>query len=94
MVAFRDFQICRGLCGITSRNPNAKEKPELTIHYAECHDNYTLADKLAISLVHGHCQTDWKEYDEFSEAQKESLRKQNKLAAAVVILAQGTPFIN
>ncbi|MBR5866289.1 MAG: alpha-amylase, partial [Spirochaetaceae bacterium] len=91
---FRDFQICRGLCGITSRNPNAKEKPELTIHYAECHDNYTLADKLAISLVHGHCQTDWKEYDEFSEAQKESLRKQNKLAAAFVILAQGTPFIN
>ena len=91
---FRDFQICRGLCGITSRNPSANEKPELTIHYAECHDNYTLADKLAISLVHGHCQIDWKEYADFSEAQKESLRKQNKLAAAFVILAQGTPFIN
>lgn len=91
---FRDFQICRGLCGITSRNPYAKEKPELTIHYAECHDNYTLADKLAISLVNGHCQADWKEYDEFSESQKDLLRKQNKLAAAFVILAQGTPFIN
>ncbi len=91
---FRDFQICRGLCGITSRNPNAKEKPDLTIHYAECHDNYTLADKLAISLVHGHCQADWKEYDEFSESQKDLLRKQNKLAAAFVILAQGIPFIN
>lgn len=91
---FNDCQICRGLCAATNRNPYSAEKPELTILYAECHDNYTLHDKLAISIAGGIGQKDWKEYEAFSEEQKQILRKQNKLAAAFVILAQGTPFIN
>lgn len=65
-----------------------------SINYVECHDNYTLADKLAISLNGGTSQSGWKAYSGFNVEQQNELRAQNKLAAAFVFLAQGTPFIN
>ncbi len=65
-----------------------------SINYAECHDNYTLADKLAISMNNGYNQAGWKAYDNFSAEQQTLLRNENKLAAAFIFLAKGTPFIN
>lgn len=65
-----------------------------SLNYVECHDNYTLADKLAISLNGGTSQKEWKAYADFTKEEQDSLRAQNKLAAAFVFLAQGTPFIN
>ena len=65
-----------------------------SLNYVECHDNYTLADKLAISLNGGNSPEGWKAYEDFTKEQQDNLRAQNKLAAAYVFLAQGTPFIN
>ena len=65
-----------------------------SLNYVECHDNYTLADKLAISLNGGNSQKGWKAYSAFNKSQQDELRAQNKLSAAFVFLAQGTPFIN
>jgi len=91
---FKDFQIEKGLKGFSSRNSFANKKPNLTIHYAECHDNYTLNDKLAISLLSGNSCEQWQSFDEFTKNQQDILKKQNKLAAAYLFLAQGTPFLN
>ena len=52
--------------------------PTQTINYCEAHDNHTLWDKLFISAEH------------FSLEQR---IKMDKLAAAIVILAQGVPFL-
>ena len=75
-----------------------------SLNYVECHDNYTLYDKLVISLI---CPDDdmtplgddklknfYKSADELTAEQLAELKKQNKLCAALVFLAQGTPFIN
>jgi pullulanase len=75
-----------------------------SLNYVECHDNYTLYDKLVISLV---CpeedmstigDADLKQYckaqSDLTAEQLTELKKQNKLCAALVFLAQGTPFIN
>ncbi|MCH5149106.1 MAG: type I pullulanase [Spirochaetales bacterium] len=75
-------------------SPSLTKHPGRSINYVECHDNYTLADKLAISLNDGKDKDGWKAYDKFTENQQNELRAQNKLAAALVFLAQGTPFIN
>lgn len=53
--------------------------PTQTVNYASCHDNYTLADKLSISL--GRVSTD-------------DLMRMNRLAAAIYMTAQGIPFIH
>ena len=73
----------------------------LSIHYVECHDNYTLFDKLDISiLIPGLKLGDkedlpkWATYSELTPEQQEAIRAQDKLAAAFVLLAQGTPFMN
>lgn len=52
--------------------------PAQAINYCEAHDNNTLWDKLAISAKH------------YSEKER---RNMDKLAAAIVILSQGVPFI-
>lgn len=52
--------------------------PAQAINYCEAHDNHTLWDKLAISAG-GYSEDDRKRMD--------------KLAAAIVILSQGVPFI-
>lgn len=85
-----------GLMGSTRAESNSGFTNVIgrSINYVECHDNYTLADKLAISLNGGTSQSGWKAYDKFTEEQRNELRAQNKLAAAFIFLAQGTPFIN
>lgn len=61
-----------------SKAPWARE-PYQTITYAECHDNHTLWDRLAISAP------------EVSET--EHIRMQ-KLAGAIVLTSQGVPFLH
>ncbi len=90
---FYDRKINAGLTGAsTTRNDTGVKG--LSIHYVECHDNYTLADKLAISMNKGEDALSWKSYDSFTSDEQTLLRKQNKLAAAYVFLSKGTPFIN
>ena len=70
------------------------------LSYVECHDNYTLYDKLAISQFSFSGKNDeqlktlWKPFSSLDNTQKETVSAQNKLAAAYVFLSQGTPFIN
>jgi pullulanase len=54
-------------------------EPFSTITYAECHDNHTLWDKLAISAK------------EATEAQRKDMQK---LALAIVLTSQGIPFLH
>lgn len=90
---FNDSAIIKGLTGASTTRNNTG-KPELSIHYAECHDNYTLFDKLSISLNNGTSKSGWKAYSNFSPDNQEKLKNEDKLAAAYVILSQGTPFLN
>lgn len=53
--------------------------PTQTVNYASCHDNYTLIDKLSISLGDVSCN---------------DLMRMNRLAAAIYMTAQGIPFIH
>ena len=54
-------------------------EPTQAVNYAEAHDNHTLWDKLKISGSNHYCPSD--------------LIKMDKLAAAIIILSQGMPFI-
>lgn len=54
------------------------DDPLQCINYVECHDNLTLADKLALSMP---------------EADEERRIAADRMAAALVLLAQGIPFI-
>ncbi|MBK6281289.1 MAG: DUF3372 domain-containing protein [Draconibacterium sp.] len=62
----------------TAKKPWASE-PTQCINYVSCHDNYTLFDKLKISVSH---PTD------------EQLRKMVKLAGALILTSQGVPFLH
>ncbi len=53
--------------------------PTQTINYVECHDNMTLADKIAVSNA--------------SETEEQRMKRQ-RLVTALVILAQGVPFLH
>lgn len=64
-----------------------------SINYAECHDNYTLFDKLAISYL-GLKSYDGDLFKAIGSKGLEEVKKQDKLVAAYLLLAQGTPFIN
>jgi pullulanase len=61
-----------------SKNAYAGE-PSSTITYAECHDNHTLWDKLALSAK------------DATEAQRKDMQK---LALAIVLTSQGIPFLH
>ena len=98
---FKDTDIINGLLGKSGRNStNGSSKPGLMLSYVECHDNYTLYDKLAISQFSFSGKNDeqlktlWKPFSSLDNTQKETVSAQNKLAAAYVFLSQGTPFIN
>ncbi|MDE5899689.1 MAG: alpha-amylase, partial [Treponemataceae bacterium] len=100
---YNDAGIEAGLLGKSGgNNRNNTGKPGLALHYVECHDNYTLYDKLAYSAnvaagVEGIIGGDAivpKFLLNPTAAQLETIRKQDKLSAAYVFLAQGTPFIN
>lgn len=62
----------------TSKHPWAAE-PDQCINYVSCHDNYTLWDKLKMSVSH---PTD------------EIMRKMVKLAGALILTSQGVPFLH
>ena len=101
---FNDTGIADGLVGESGKNNrNATGEPGLALHYVECHDNFTLYDKLVYSLKEnlvdvqaadkkGEIATEWPA--SVSEEQLELIKKEDKLAAAFVILSQGTPFMN
>lgn len=57
--------------------PSWAPDPGSVINYTSCHDNYTLADRLSVSLPHA--------------SQKEIARR-SRLAASFCILSQGVPF--
>ena len=101
---FNDTGIADGLVGKSGNNKrNETGEPGLALHYVECHDNFTLYDKLVYSLKEnledvqkadkdGKIATKWPA--SVSEEQLELIKKEDKLAAAFVILSQGTPFMN
>jgi len=62
----------------TAKRPWAAE-PDQCINYVSCHDNYTLWDKLKMSVSH---------------ATDEQLRKMVKLAGALILTSQGVPFLH
>ncbi len=61
-----------------SKAPYAMQ-PSQTVTYAECHDNHTLWDKLAISAK------------DATEAQRKEM---HKLALSIVLTSQGIPFLH
>lgn len=86
---------------ITKNNRNATGISGLALHYAECHDNFTLYDKLVYSLdlektktadSSGKIATVWP--STVSSSDLELIKKQVKLAGAYLMLSQGTPFLN
>lgn len=91
---FDDKAITDGLLGKSGRNStNGSTKPGLMLSYVECHDNFTLFDKLAISYLK---KTEYSG-DLFAAIKADGLaevKKQNTLSAAYIFLSQGTPFIN
>lgn len=81
-------------------SPSLTKHPGRSINYVECHDNYTLFDKLAMSHLDLTDET-WKPAngDLLTELNKKAggldiVKAENKLCAAIIFLAQGTPFIN
>ena len=96
--SYNDSGIIKGLSGASGKNKrNTTGRPALSLHYVECHDNYTLYDKLNISLSASavgsdECVKYWK--SDLTDNYKKLIADQNKLSAAYVFLAQGTPFIN
>lgn len=74
----------------------------LALHYAECHDNFTLFDKLIYSTLSPLPSGD-SYASRFADAYKTVMsdnskhaliKKQVKLAGAYLLLSQGTPFLN
>lgn len=104
--SFADSTIVDGLLGKVLKNKrNPTGDTGLALHYVECHDNYTLFDKLVYSTIVADGGSVSKDNDapKFAaaynsvmndSAKLELIKKQDKLAAAYVILSQGTPFIN
>lgn len=92
---FNDNAIIKGLQG----SKNDVDVIGRFINYVECHDNYTLFDKLAISYsynIENGAKPPTSPVNLFAKlgAGVPEVAKQDKLAAAYVFLAQGTPFIN
>lgn len=85
--------VCKGLVGSTELT----KFPGRSLNYVECHDNYTLFDKLAMSYLEieerdstqGNLLADL-----IAAGGLETVKAQNKMCAAIIFLAQGTPFIN
>lgn len=69
-----------------------------SINYVECHDNYTLYDKLVYSLVGSSILKKDNIVDKFirnpTAEQIAIVKAQDKMCAALVLLSQGTPFLN
>ncbi len=68
--------------GIGGALEDFTDSPLETINYVECHDNHTLWDRLLISTIDNAAVTD---------AER---RAMDKLAAALLLTAQGIPFLH
>ena len=91
---FSDEGIIKGLTGLPGANKrNETGIPALALHYVECHDNYTLFDKLAISYL-GKTKYSGDLFQAIGADGLDAVKAQDKLSAAYVLLSQGTPFIN
>ena len=98
-----DKNIINGLKGESAQR-NGTDIPGLELHYIECHDNYTLFDKLVYSTITDAsllkedviANNFAKAYDAImkSEAAVNDIKQQVKLGGAYIFLAQGTPFFN
>lgn len=99
--------IIDGLKGLDSgyegnQGHNDTEKPQLSIHYIETHDDNTLFDKLLLSRATDAGRGTYRENtvplfaDLYKDIEKhiDIVKKEDTLGAAMVILAQGTPFIS
>lgn len=96
---FNDEGILNGLIGVSGNNRrNDTGILSLGLHYVECHDNYTLFDKLAISYWQNankkSTTTTGNLFTKIGDAGLAEVKAEDKLAAAYVMLSQGTPFIN
>ena len=96
---FADSELITGLLGNVGKNKrNETGILGLALHYVECHDNYTLFDKLAISYwQRKKNKTTTTSGDLFSKIDDEGLtevKAEDKLAASYVLLSQGTAFMN
>lgn len=91
---FADEGIVIGLKGLFgSNNRNETGIPALSLHYVECHDNYTLFDKLAMSYL-GKTTYSGDLFAAIGADGLAAVKAQDKLAAAYVLLSQGTAFLN
>ena len=86
------MKIIAGLTGSVRGRGGFTKKIGRSINYVECHDNHTLFDKLAITAIGKNTTGDI--FEQLSPEQLELVKKQDKLSAAFIYLAQGTPFIN
>ena len=101
---FNSEGISAGLKGESGKNKrNPTDFIGLGLHYVECHDNFTLFDKLVYSLEDnidavkeadskGNIATKWP--TTITPAQIELIKKEQTLAGAYVMLSQGTAFMN
>ncbi len=64
---------------VESSKKSWASEPDQCINYVSCHDNYTLWDKLQLSLP---------------KASDTEMRKMMKLAGAIILTAQGVPFLH
>ena len=86
-------EVIKGLKG----SPDLTTEPGRSLNYVECHDSYTLFDKLAMFYLEieerdssdGNLLADL-----IAAGGLETVKAQNKMCAAIIFLAQGTPFIN
>ena len=86
-------EVIKGLTG----SSNLTTKPGRSLNYVECHDNYTLFDKLAMSYLEIEERDSTQGSllaDLIAAGGLETVKAQNKMCAAIIFLAQGTPFIN
>lgn len=86
------IKVMSGLTGSVKGKGGFTKKIGRSINYVECHDNHTLFDKLAITEIGKNTNGDL--FELLSDEQMTQIKKEDKLAAALVYLAQGTPFIN
>ncbi len=86
---YADEEICKGLCG----SKNLTNRIGRMINYVECHDNFTLFDKLSLCVL-GKSSYSGNFLEVLNKASLEEVKKQDKLSASYVLLAQGTPFLH
>ncbi|WP_147532661.1 type I pullulanase [Bacillus marasmi] len=73
------MQVMAGSIGIEKPSQGIFTEPNQTVNYVESHDNHTLWDKLSCCLQDGEAT---------------AIQKRHRLATAMVLLAQGIPFLH